>query len=55
MNNKTHNKSTKFALTRWTANALRGLAAICFKRVCRAWHSTSQEQVLIPGVRKAEG
>ena len=24
-------------------------------RVCRAWHSTSQVQVLIPGVRKAEG
>jgi hypothetical protein len=24
-------------------------------RVCRAWHSTSEVQVLVPGVRGAEG
>jgi len=29
--------------------------AVYGKRVCRAWHSTSQVQVLTPGVRKAEG
>jgi|GEM_PF-4513848 len=26
-----------------------------FKRVCRAWHLTSQMKVLIPGIRRAEG
>lgn len=31
----TPNKSTKFALTRWTANPLRGLSAICFKRYAK--------------------
>jgi len=25
------------------------------KRVCRAWHLTSQVKVLIPGIRRAEG
>ncbi len=30
--NNTHNKSTKFALARWTANPRFALAAICFKR-----------------------
>ncbi len=29
--------------------------ALYGKRVCRAWHRTSQVQVLTPGVRKAEG
>ncbi|MCF6325331.1 MAG: very short patch repair endonuclease [Gammaproteobacteria bacterium] len=25
------------------------------RRVCRAWHLTSQMKVLIPGIRRAEG
>ena len=25
------------------------------KRVCRAWHLTSEVQVLVPGIRRAEG
>ncbi len=25
------------------------------RRVCRAWHLTSQVKVLIPGIRRAEG
>lgn len=24
-------------------------------RVCRAWHLTSEVQVLVPGIRRAEG
>jgi len=49
------NNSTKFALTRWTANPLRGLTAICFNRVCQAWYLTSQVQVLMGiGVRSCK-
>ena len=25
------------------------------KRVCRAWHLTSEVEVLVPGIRRAEG
>ena len=31
------------------------IGSVMADRVCRAWHSTSQVQVLTPGVRKAEG
>ena len=41
-----HNK----ALKQGRANARR-LAW----RVCRAWHLTSEVQVLVPGIRRAEG
>jgi len=27
----------------------------CLRRVCRAWHLTSEVQVLVPGIRRAEG
>jgi hypothetical protein len=30
-------------------------AAPHVKRVCRAWHRTSEVKVLVPGVREAEG
>lgn len=35
----------------WDAARRRPLA----RRVCRAWHQTSQVKVLIPGIREAEG
>jgi len=38
-----------------TQTTLRFICAAQLQRVCRAWHSTSQVKVLIPGVRKAEG
>jgi len=31
------------------------LATADSRRVCRAWHLTSQMKVLIPGIRRAEG
>ena len=48
---KTHNKM------RQLANKLAGLRFTrrCAWRVCRAWHLTSEVQVLVPGIRRAEG
>ena len=30
-------------------------ACRCFRRVCQAWHLTSEVKVLVPGIRRAEG
>jgi hypothetical protein len=38
-----------------TAGPLRVPAAPGRRRVCRAWHRTSEVKVLVPGVREAEG
>src|SRR5690554_1597943 len=46
------NPTLKFApFGRWDAPSARPLAT----RVCRAWHLTSEVQVLVPGIRRAEG
>lgn len=38
-----------------TAIPRRSIAAGELWRVCRAWHLTSEVQVLVPGIRRAEG
>ena len=51
---ETHNNSAhRDSPTRCLRNGL--WAARSFKRVCQAWYLTRQVQVLIPGIRRAEG
>ncbi|OQK17854.1 hypothetical protein AU255_08325 [Methyloprofundus sedimenti] len=46
-----HNKLLNDRLRLDAQNAARPLA----RRVCRAWHRTREVQVLLPGIREAEG
>jgi len=42
--------------TRQLSHTQTTLKNACYlRRVCQAWHLTSQVQVLIPGIRRAEG
>ena len=49
----THNKPLKFVPLRSTGRELRSRRLA--ERVCRAWHVTREVEVLLPGIRRAEG